>query len=62
MRKMPAVKRLPVSIPLALHREFKVRCAAEGLIMSEVIRGLLEKEMSRVAKNKGTAQRAEVTA
>ena len=30
--------------------------------MSEVIRGLLEKEMLRVAKNKGAAQRAEVPA
>ena len=36
-------KRLTVDVPLALHRRFKTRCAAEGLNMADVVRELLER-------------------
>jgi hypothetical protein len=41
-------QRLPVSIPAALHRRFKIHCATEGLLMSEVLVELLEQYEARV--------------
>ena len=31
MRKMPKMKKFPVSVPPELHRKFKTKCAAEGI-------------------------------
>ncbi len=44
MQKMETMKKFPVSIPVDLHRRFKTKCAAEGTMMSEVVRKLLERE------------------
>ena len=52
MHKMPKMKKFPVSVPDDLHRKFKSQCAAEGVLMSEVVRRLLERECEAVAKAK----------
>jgi hypothetical protein len=44
MHKMPKMKKFPVSVPLELHTRFKIKCAREGTLMSEVVRKLLERE------------------
>lgn len=35
MRKLSPMSKFPVSIPIELHRVFKMRCAAEGKLMTE---------------------------
>ena len=45
MRKMAQMRRFPVSVPVDLHRAFKMKCVSEGRLMSEVVRGLLEREL-----------------
>jgi hypothetical protein len=42
MKKMVgSMSRYTVVVPIELHRQFKMHCAAEGLLMSEAIRALL---------------------
>ena len=49
MRKMPKMSKFPVTVPVELHRAFKVKCASEGVLMFEVVRGWLER-VSRLAR------------
>jgi hypothetical protein len=44
MHKMAKMKKFPVSVPLDLHTKFKTKCAAEGVLMTDVVRKLLERE------------------
>ena len=39
-------KKFPISVSPELHRRFKTKCASEGLAMTAVIRGLLERELA----------------
>jgi hypothetical protein len=52
MRKLPTkkMKKFPVCIPVELHTAFKTKCAAEGVMMTEVVRRLLERECEAKAK------------
>lgn len=44
MRKISKLSKFPVSLPVELHRRFKMQCAANGVLMAEVVRGLIERE------------------
>jgi hypothetical protein len=52
MRKMRKMSKFPVPVPVELHRAFKVKCASKGVLMSEVVRGWLERECATVGKEK----------
>ena len=42
MHKFPEpMAKFPVSVPIDLKRRFKAKCASEGVLTSEAIRGLL---------------------
>ena len=65
MQKMPKMKKFPVSVPLDLHTQFKVMCAAKGLRMTDVVRRLLADECGAAgkdAKAKPASRREEVAA
>ena len=66
MRKMSKMSKFPVSVPVDLRRAFKMKCAAEGVLMSEVVRGLLERECAAASapapKPAKSAQRENVHA
>ena len=66
MRKMSSkMSKFPVSVPIDLHRRFKMKCAAEGTLMSEVVRALLERECSSnssTSKTKAKPVREEIAA
>ena len=57
MNKMPKMKKFPVSVPPDLHRKFKTKCAAEGIVMADVVRRLLERECGAVGETKPIARR-----
>ena len=58
MHKMPMkMKKFPVSVPPDLHRKFKTKCAAEGTMMADVVRRLLERECGAVDETKPAARR-----
>jgi CRISPR/Cas system-associated protein Csm6 len=57
MHKMPKMKKFPVSVPAELHRKFKTKCAAEGIMMADVVRRLLERECGAVDETKPVARR-----
>ena len=57
MHKMPKMKKFPVSVPPDLHRKFKTKCAAEGTMMADVVRSLLERECGAVDETKPAARR-----
>ena len=48
MHTIPKMKKFPVSVPDDLHRRFKIKCAIEGVMMSEVVRRLLERECEAI--------------
>ena len=52
MCKLPKMSKFPVLIPAELHRAFKMKCAAEGVLMSEVIREWLRRECEAPGKPK----------
>ena len=56
MHKMPKMKKFPVSVPPDLHRKFKTKCAAEGIMMADVVRRLLERECGAVDETKPAAR------
>ena len=56
MHKMPKMKKFPVSVPPDLHRKFKTKCAAEGIMMADVVRRLLERECGAVDGTKPVAR------
>jgi ParG len=65
MQKMPKMKKFPVSVPHALHTEFKTLCAAKGLMMTDVVRKLLECECEaagKAIKAKPASRREEIAA
>ena len=57
MHKMPKMKKFPVSVPPDLHRKFKTKCAAEGIMMADVVRRLLERECGAVDETKPVSRR-----
>jgi hypothetical protein len=60
------MKKFPVSVPLDLHTQFKVMCAAKGLRMTDVVRRLLADECEaaagKAAKAKPASRREEIAA
>ena len=44
MSKLPKMSKFPVLVEAELHRAFKMKCASEGKLMSEVVRALLRRE------------------
>ncbi len=66
MHQMPKLKRFLVSVPEDLHRGFKLKCVAEGTLMSDAIRRMLQREIGgtanvaapKTAKPTPAAQRA----
>ena len=38
MSKLPKMSKFPVLVEAELHRAFKMKCASEGKLMSEVVR------------------------
>ena len=50
MHTIPKMKKFPVSVPDDLHRRFKIKCAIEGVMMSEVVRRLLERECEAIGE------------
>ena len=50
MHTIPKMKKFPVSVPDDLHRRFKIKCAIEGVMMSEVVRRLLERECQTIGE------------
>ena len=50
MHTIPKMKKFPVSVPDDLHRRFKIKCAIEGVMMSEVVRRLLERECETIGE------------
>jgi metal-responsive CopG/Arc/MetJ family transcriptional regulator len=52
MQKLSTMSKFSVSLPVELHRAFKVRCAEKGARMSEVIRMLVERELGTAEKSK----------
>lgn len=42
-----AMKRLTIDVPEALHKRIKTYCAANGLIMADEIRALLEEKFPK---------------
>ena len=61
MQKKPAMSKFPVSIPVELHRAFKIKCATEGTLMTETIRKLLEREVE-AAVDKPASRAEEIAA
>ena len=57
MQKMSKMSKFPVSIPVELHRALKIKCAAEGTMMADVDRRLLERECGAVDETKPAARR-----
>jgi hypothetical protein len=37
------MKRLTIDVPVSLHKRIKTQCAADGVVMADEIRSLLEK-------------------
>ncbi len=57
------LSKFPVSLPVDLHRAFKSRCAAKGVLMSDVVRKLVERELAaETGKAKPASRREEVAA
>ena len=54
MRKLPKMSQIPRPGPAELHRAFKMKCASEGMLMSEVVRALLRRECEADGKPKPT--------
>ena len=52
------MKKFPVSVPDDLHRRFKIKCAIEGVMMSEVVRRLLERECKAIGETNSCPLRA----
>jgi hypothetical protein len=53
------MSKFPVSVPVGLHRAFKIKCASEGKLMSEAVRELLARECDIASKPKKPAQSPE---
>ena len=58
MHTIPKMKKFPVSVPDDLHRRFKIKCAIEGVMMSEVVRRLLERECEAIGETNSCPLRA----
>ena len=54
MSKLPKMSKFPVLVEAELHRAFKMKCASEGKLMSEVVRALLRRECEANGKPKPT--------
>jgi hypothetical protein len=54
MRKMEKMSKFPVSVPVELHRAFKMKCASEGVLMAEAVRALLARELEATTPKKPT--------
>ena len=61
MQKMSKMSKFPVSIPVELHRALKIKCAAEGTLMTETIRKLIEREID-VGEAKPASHGGEIAA
>lgn len=46
-------KRMTVDVPISLHRRIKSQCALQNLVMSDVIRELLEKRFPESGQMQG---------
>ena len=51
---MPKMSKFPVLVEAELHRAFKMKCASEGKLMSEVVRAWLRRECEAGGKPKLT--------
>ncbi len=50
MHKNSPMAKFPVIVPRGLHTKFKMLCASEGRLMSEVVRELLEAKVNAVRR------------
>ena len=62
MQKMSKMSKFPVSIPVELHRALKIKCAAEGTLMTETIRKLIEREINVAGEVKPASHSGEIAA
>jgi hypothetical protein len=54
----PKLKKFPIAVPVKLHTDFKIMCAAKGQPMSAVIKGLLERELAAAKAKPAKAMQA----
>lgn len=61
-KKMPKMKKFPVSVEPELHTNFKVLCARKGVRMTDVVRELLRREIEAARKARVASRLDEIPA
>ena len=55
---MEKTQRMSTSIPISLHRRFKAWCAANGVVMNNVLREMLEQKLDQQDRGINTIKAA----
>jgi len=58
MKKLPQMSKFPVAVPAEMHRALKIKCAVEGVRMTEFIRKLIARELGEAGKVSQQADQA----